>query len=63
MPVVVVPGPTVGAAADARVAAAGALVGSATARIGFARARRRIAPGQSVVLYDGDEVVGGGIVR
>ena len=23
---------------------------------------RRVAPGQSVVLYDGDEVVGGGIV-
>jgi tRNA-specific 2-thiouridylase len=27
----------------------------------FARPERRVAPGQSVVLYDGDEVVGGGI--
>ena len=29
----------------------------------FERPERRVAPGQSVVLYDGDEVVGGGIVR
>ncbi len=27
----------------------------------FARPQRRVAPGQSVVLYRGDEVVGGGI--
>ena len=29
----------------------------------FADPIRRVAPGQSVVLYDGDEVVGGGIAR
>jgi tRNA-specific 2-thiouridylase len=33
--------------------------GRAVAR--FARPQRRVAPGQSVVLYDGDEVVAGGI--
>ncbi|MEA2826490.1 MAG: tRNA-uridine 2-sulfurtransferase, partial [Actinomycetota bacterium] len=27
----------------------------------FAEPQRRVAPGQSVVLYDGDRVVGGGI--
>ena len=26
----------------------------------FEQPRRRVAPGQSVVLYDGDEVLGGG---
>jgi tRNA-uridine 2-sulfurtransferase len=30
--------------------------------LGWARPQRRIAPGQSVVLYDGDCVLGGGIV-
>jgi tRNA-specific 2-thiouridylase len=29
----------------------------------FDRAERRVARGQSVVLYQGDEVVGGGIAR
>jgi tRNA-specific 2-thiouridylase len=29
----------------------------------FDRPQRRVAPGQSVVLYRGDEVVGGGIAR
>ncbi|HET6953331.1 MAG TPA: tRNA 2-thiouridine(34) synthase MnmA [Acidimicrobiales bacterium] len=29
----------------------------------FAEPQRRVAPGQSVVLYEGDEVVGGGIAR
>jgi len=29
----------------------------------WAEPQRRVAPGQSVVLYDGDEVVGGGIAR
>jgi tRNA-specific 2-thiouridylase len=28
----------------------------------FERPERRVAPGQSVVLYRGDEVVGGGLV-
>ena len=27
----------------------------------FVEPQRRVAPGQSVVLYDGDDVVGGGI--
>jgi len=31
--------------------------------ISFDEPARRVAPGQSVVLYDGDVVVGGGIVR
>jgi tRNA U34 2-thiouridine synthase MnmA/TrmU len=25
--------------------------------------RRRVAPGQAIVLYDGDEVVGGGLAH
>ncbi|MFM8770804.1 MAG: aminomethyltransferase beta-barrel domain-containing protein, partial [Candidatus Kapaibacterium sp.] len=29
----------------------------------FDEPRRAIAPGQSVVLYEGDDVVGGGIIR
>jgi tRNA-uridine 2-sulfurtransferase len=33
------------------------------AEVAFAVPERRVAPGQSVVLYDGDEVVGGGIAR
>jgi tRNA-uridine 2-sulfurtransferase len=32
------------------------------ARLTFDRPERRVAAGQSVVLYDGDEVVGGGLV-
>ena len=40
--------------------AVAASVAGATVR--FAEPHRRIAPGQTVVLYDGDEVVGGGIV-
>jgi tRNA-specific 2-thiouridylase len=35
--------------------------GSTTVRVRFARPERRVAAGQSVVLYDGDEVLGGGI--
>jgi len=38
-----------------------ATVEGATVR--FARTQRRVAPGQSVVLYCGDEVLGGGIAR
>jgi tRNA-specific 2-thiouridylase len=34
-------------------------VGRAVVR--FARPERRVATGQAVVLYDGDEVVGGGL--
>jgi tRNA U34 2-thiouridine synthase MnmA/TrmU len=30
-------------------------------RVRFARPHRRVAPGQSVVLYRGDAVLGGGI--
>ena len=33
-----------------------------TARVTFAERQRRVAPGQSVVLYRGDEVLGGGVV-
>jgi tRNA-specific 2-thiouridylase len=32
-------------------------------RVTFAEPQRRVAEGQSVVLYDGDEVVGGGVAR
>jgi tRNA-specific 2-thiouridylase len=32
------------------------------ARLRFAQAERRVATGQSIVLYEGDEVVGGGVV-
>ena len=39
-------------------AVAGAFDG---ATVTFAEAQRRVAPGQSVVLYRGDEVLGGGI--
>ena len=35
-------------------------VGAAGARVSFAEPQRRVATGQSVVLYEGDEVVGGG---
>jgi tRNA-specific 2-thiouridylase len=34
---------------------------AATNTISWADPRRRVAPGQAVVLYDGDEVVGGGL--
>lgn len=36
--------------------------GTATFVVEFDRPRRRVAPGQSVVLYDGEEVLGGGVV-
>jgi tRNA-uridine 2-sulfurtransferase len=36
--------------------------GAGTARVTFDEPQRRVAAGQSVVLYDGDEVVGGGLV-
>jgi tRNA-specific 2-thiouridylase len=49
---------TVAPAAD-RPGGVGA--GPAGAVVRFDRAERRVAPGQSVVLYQGDEVVGGGI--
>ncbi len=35
----------------------------AGAHVAFARPQRRVAPGQSVVLYDGDLVVAGGVAR
>ena len=37
--------------------------GPDTVRVVFDEAQRAITPGQSVVLYDGDTVVGGGIIR
>jgi len=42
-------------------ATVGRVPGGATVR--FAERQRRVAPGQSVVLYCGDEVLGGGIAR
>ena len=33
------------------------------ATVRFAEPHRRVAPGQSVVLYRGDEVLGGGMAR
>jgi tRNA-specific 2-thiouridylase len=36
--------------------------GQCGARLRFHEPQRRVAAGQSVVLYDGDEVVGGGLV-
>jgi tRNA-uridine 2-sulfurtransferase len=36
--------------------------GDGSARLTFDEPQRRVAAGQSVVLYDGDEVVGGGLV-
>jgi tRNA-specific 2-thiouridylase len=36
--------------------------GGRTATVRFVQPERRVAVGQSVVLYDGDEVLGGGIV-
>jgi len=37
-------------------------VGGDRAVVRFDRPQRRVAPGQSVVLYEGDEVIGGGLV-
>jgi tRNA-specific 2-thiouridylase len=48
-------------AATATVAGGGAPADGPAVAVRFAEPRRRVAPGQSVVLYDGDEVVGGGI--
>jgi tRNA-specific 2-thiouridylase len=39
------------------------LLDDTTVRVDWAEPQRRVAPGQSVVLYAGDEVVGGGVVR
>ena len=36
--------------------------GSETARIEFARPQHGVAPGQSAVFYEGDEVLGGGVI-
>lgn len=61
--------PPPGARFEAQSSAHGAPVavrvvalGPDSVRIRFAEAHRRVAPGQHVVLYDGDEVVGGGEV-
>jgi tRNA-specific 2-thiouridylase len=37
--------------------------GADTLHVEFDAPQRAIAPGQSVVIYDGDTVVGGGIIR
>ena len=37
--------------------------GSSSARVEFRAPQRAIAPGQSVVFYSGDEVIGGGTIR
>jgi tRNA-specific 2-thiouridylase len=37
--------------------------GAETARVEFDRPQRAVAPGQAVVLYDGDAVVGGGTIE
>jgi tRNA U34 2-thiouridine synthase MnmA/TrmU len=37
--------------------------GSRSAVLRWATARPRVAPGQSVVVYDGDVVLGGGLAR
>jgi tRNA-specific 2-thiouridylase len=42
--------------------ALGARFDAETATLTWDEPRRRVAPGQAVVLYDGDEVVGGGLV-
>ena len=39
------------------------LMGSSTVSVEFDEPIRAISPGQSLVLYDGDYVVGGGIIR
>ena len=36
--------------------------GEDTLRVTFDRPQRAITPGQSVVLYDGEYVVGGGVI-
>ena len=57
-----VDGPTSGAVevqSSAHGAAVEATLESASVR--FAEPHRRVAPGQSVVLYRGDQVLGGGI--
>ena len=37
--------------------------GDDTIQVTFDQPQRAVTPGQSVVLYDGDTVVGGGIIR
>ena len=50
---------------EAQLSAHGRPVGATVegASVRFAEPQRRVAPGQSVVLYCGDEVLGGGIAR
>jgi tRNA-specific 2-thiouridylase len=60
--------PEPGAALHARIRHRGALLPCiveqlAPLRLRFSAPARAIAPGQSVVLYDGDEVLGGGLIR
>jgi tRNA-specific 2-thiouridylase len=49
--------------AHGRAVEATAETGADGATVRFAEPQRRVAPGQSVVLYGGDEVLGGGIAR
>jgi len=55
------PSGAITAQCSAHGAAVDATIESTTVR--FAEPHRRVAPGQSVVLYRGDEVLGGGIAR
>ena len=48
---------------SAHGAALPAVFDAATATLTWDEPRRRVAPGQAVVLYDGDEVVGGGLAQ
>ncbi len=48
---------------QANAAAVETADGGRSVRLTWDRPQRRVAPGQSVVLYDGDVVVGGGLVR
>jgi tRNA-specific 2-thiouridylase len=43
-------------------AATAVVTDSGTVRVTFAEPQKAVAPGQSVVLYDGDTVVGGGVI-
>jgi tRNA-specific 2-thiouridylase len=52
--------PVEGAGPGAR---SGSRVQASTVEVRWREPQRRVAPGQSAVFYDGDEVLGGGIVR
>jgi tRNA-specific 2-thiouridylase len=45
-----------------RVEAVAAAIGKDRLRVDFQAPQKAITPGQSVVLYDGDVVLGGGVI-